>query len=268
MKNAFLVFALICSLCLIGCDQSSSGDTGGGDEETSLSLTVKNLSSFDLKNISWGQAVFSDLNSGASDTKQVSPDVNLIFFSKVFGATSSTPGSFYCRVRDIIAVDNENVVFSFTDNAIVIERDDSENIQSLGTIVSENVIPPDSAGITNITYSGLWTLQGDGRYRSNAISPNGQTTMRVNFTATAGSTLTIQLDVSSDLNSDWAYIGKLDSSGVSDYITSNRISGDKTRMVDIPVPAAGNHFVNIWYVKGSYYYNSSGSDCAWFRVIN
>jgi hypothetical protein len=230
-------------------------------------LTVKNLSSFDLKNISWGPAVFSDLNSGASDTKQVSSDVNLIFFSKVLGKTSSTPGSFYCRVRDIIAVDNENVTFSFTDNTIVIERDDPENIQSLGAIVSENVIPPDSAGITNLTYSGPWILHTDGRYKSNVIGANGQTTMRVNFTATAGSTLTIQLDVSSDLGGDYAYIGKLDSSGVSDYITSSRISGDKTTMVDISVSAAGNHFVNIWYVKDNYGFDYN-LDFARFKVIN
>jgi fibronectin type 3 domain-containing protein len=123
--------------------------------------------------------------------------------------------------------------------------------------------------IGDITYTGSWTLQSDGRYKSNAIAMGGQTMMRINFTATAGATLTIQLDVSSMPDYRNASIAQLDSSDSTAYYNS-RISGDKTIIVDIPVPTAGSHFVNVWYIKGtgSYSTGSSGSDCAWFKVLN
>ena len=125
--------------------------------------------------------------------------------------------------------------------------------------------------ILDITYSdvsgGTWTLESDGRRKSPVTAHNGVTKSRVSFTSTAADqVITIQLDVSSESGYDWAFISALDNADAaynSGYYA--RISGTTSQTVSIPVPAAGSHFVDIGYRKDNAY--SSGSDCAWFKVL-
>jgi hypothetical protein len=127
--------------------------------------------------------------------------------------------------------------------------------------------------IINITYSnvsgGAWTLESDGRRKSPVISHSVVTKSRVSFTSTAADqVITIQLDVSSEQNYDWAFISALDNANAaydSGYYTGSRISGTQSVTVSIPVPAAGSHFIDIGYRKDGL--DSSGSDCAWYKVI-
>ena len=131
------------------------------------------------------------------------------------------------------------------------------------TIVSAVFNPPSSPGIiSNISYSGSWTLESDGRYKSPYIGHSQTTICRVDFTSGNDSQLVIALDVSSESNYDFAFVRALDSN--SDYV--DRISGDQSKTITIPAPNAGNHFVEIGYGKdGS---QASGSDCAWFKIVN
>jgi fibronectin type 3 domain-containing protein len=125
--------------------------------------------------------------------------------------------------------------------------------------------------ISNITYSsvssGTWTLQIDGRRKSPAISHGSVTKARISFTSTANASITIQLDVSSE-SDDRAFISQLDNASAtyqSGYYSGSRISGITSVTVTIPVTSAGSHFIDIGYGKdGS---ATSGSDCAWFTVI-
>ncbi|MDR1398919.1 MAG: hypothetical protein LBJ41_03245 [Treponema sp.] len=120
--------------------------------------------------------------------------------------------------------------------------------------------------ISSISYSGSWTLESDGRYRSPAIGHSQTTKCRVNFTSTGSNNqLVIALTVSSESNYDFAFVGALDSTAsYSSYF--DRISGTLTKTITISVPNPGSHFVEIGYGKdGSQY---SGSDCAWFRIVN
>ncbi|MDR0709374.1 MAG: hypothetical protein LBF77_04840 [Spirochaetaceae bacterium] len=133
----------------------------------------------------------------------------------------------------------------------------------------ELLLPP----ISNITYGsvsgGDWTLEGDGRRRSPAIGDNTVTKARVSFISnTADTSITIQLDVSSESGYDFAFISTLDNDSAAydnGYYTDGRISGGQSVTVTIPVPTAGSHFVDIGYRKDSSV--SNGSDCAWFMVI-
>jgi hypothetical protein len=66
----------------------------------------------------------------------------------------------------------------------------------------------------NITYSdvsgGTWTLESDGRRRSPATGHGSTTKSRISFTSTAANAvITIQLDVSSELGYDFAFISTL-----------------------------------------------------------
>jgi hypothetical protein len=118
--------------------------------------------------------------------------------------------------------------------------------------------------ISNIYYSGdSWTLEADGRYRSPAVGHSQTTICRVGFTSTGyNNQLVIALDVSSELDYDFAYVSVLDS---TTYIFDN-ISGSLSKPITIPVPNPGDHFVEIGYVKDNI--QSSGSDCAWFKIVN
>jgi hypothetical protein len=130
--------------------------------------------------------------------------------------------------------------------------------------------------VSSIAYSsvsgGTWTLQSDGRRKSPMISDEGTTKARISFTSTVSdAVITIQLDVSSKSVRDYAFISTLDNDSATYYsgyytnISGSQISGNSSVTVSIPVPTAGSHFVDIGYREDGW--DSGGSDCAWFEVI-
>jgi hypothetical protein len=129
-----------------------------------------------------------------------------------------------------------------------------------------------ASGISNITYGsvlgGTWTSQSDGSRKSPAVGHGGVAKTRVSFKSAAGAFITIQLTVSSEAGCDYAFISQLDNASAtyqSGYYAGSLISGSTSVTVTIPVPTAGNHFIEIGYRKdGSL---SSGSDCAWFMIV-
>ena len=131
-----------------------------------------------------------------------------------------------------------------------------------------------SGVISNIVHSSVsgsaWTLENDGRRKSPAIAHDSASKARVDFiSAVDNAVISIQLDVSSELGFDYAFVSTLDNDSAtyeSGYYTNSRISGTESIMVTIPVPTAGSHFVEIGYRKNNSI--STGSDCAWFKVTS
>jgi hypothetical protein len=129
------------------------------------------------------------------------------------------------------------------------------------------------SNIYAITYSsvsgGTWTLQDDGRRRSPATSDNSATKARVSFTSkTADASIIILLAVSSESGYDYAFIGELDNASAtynSGFYPGSVISGETSVTITIPVSSSGEHFIDIGYRKDEA--SSSGSDCAWFKVV-
>jgi uncharacterized repeat protein (TIGR02543 family) len=133
--------------------------------------------------------------------------------------------------------------------------------------------PETSVSISNITYmpvlgSAMWTLGREGRRTSPPIGNSAVTKSRINFTAEANAILTIQLGVSSESDGDWAFISTLDNpdaySGYG-YYEDSRVSGTMQPTINILVPTAGSHFVDIGYQKDKG--GKAGDDCVWFKVI-
>jgi hypothetical protein len=148
-----------------------------------------------------------------------------------------------------------------------------ESVNAGGSAISEAKTVT-IRSISNITYGsvsgGAWTLQSDGRYKSPAIGNNSVTKARISFTGTGASnaSITIRLDVSSESGRDFAFISQLDNASAtyqSGYYSGSVISGTNSVTITIPVSSADSHFIDIGYRKDSSY--SSGSDCAWFKVI-
>jgi hypothetical protein len=133
---------------------------------------------------------------------------------------------------------------------------------------------PPSRRISDIVYSSVsgsseWTLQSDGRRQSPPISDNSATKTRVSFASAAtNANITIQLDVSSESGYDYAFISTLDNASATyngGYYSGSRISGTTSITVAIPVSTVGSHFIDIGFQKNNG--GNSGSDCAWFKVI-
>jgi hypothetical protein len=129
-----------------------------------------------------------------------------------------------------------------------------------------------SIGITDISYSavsgsGAWTLLGDGRRQSPTIGHNGITKSRVSFTSTqANASIMIRLDVSSEPGYDYAFVSTLDNASATfNGGYASRTSDTTSVTVSIPVPTAGDHFVDVGYQKD--HTQIRGSDCAWYRVV-
>jgi hypothetical protein len=141
-------------------------------------------------------------------------------------------------------------------------------------IADDGTLRQVSIGITNVSYSAVsgsstWTVQGDGRRKSPTIGHSSVTKSRISFTAVrADAYITIQLDVSSEPNYDFAFISTLDNASATfengDY-PGSRISGTNSVTVSIPIPTAGSHFIEIGYRKDIS--GSHNSDCAWYKVL-
>jgi hypothetical protein len=138
-------------------------------------------------------------------------------------------------------------------------------ISEFSPVASAAPRPPE---IINIGYAGAWTLEGDGSHKSPIIGHDNTTKMRVNFTSTIPNTsITVLLKVSSELDGDYAFIGKLDDASATpgNCYPGSPISGTTSIPVTIPVPSTGNHFIDIGYSKDETV--AFGSDCAWFTII-
>ncbi|MCM1234267.1 MAG: hypothetical protein NC489_29535 [Ruminococcus flavefaciens] len=118
-----------------------------------------------------------------------------------------------------------------------------------------------------VTHGSVWTLE-NGYYLSPTIEDNGITTNRITIVTTKpNQLLAIELWADSETSYDFVLVGKLDSVGLtrtSNYL--ERISGPNVKkVVYLPIPTAGTHFVDVAYAKdGS---QSKNSDCGRYRIV-
>jgi len=79
MKN-FLVLSVIFALILAACDDGDS--TGNGNNSaTKTTLTINNMSSYNLLSVEYSSVEFGTINSGKDVTKTVSAGTRYVFFS-------------------------------------------------------------------------------------------------------------------------------------------------------------------------------------------
>lgn len=125
---------------------------------------------------------------------------------------------------------------------------------------------PDNDTI-KVTHGTAFTLK-DGYYKSPAVAANGISTNRLTFTTSKpNQLLAIELWASSESGFDFVLVGKLDTEGLTR--TANyfdRISGDEVKkVVYLPIPTAGTHFVDVAYAKDSS--NERFNDCGRYRIV-
>ena len=127
-------------------------------------------------------------------------------------------------------------------------------------------LSPDREDIT-FSYSGNFTKDGDYYVSPSPTSHSSTYKQRVSFTTRrANQMIHIEIDVSSEQNYDKGIVEALDTSYSSSNEHAWEGSGVTNAVVDIAVPTAGSHFVEIVYTKdGS---TSSNEDRVKFRMLD
>lgn len=127
-------------------------------------------------------------------------------------------------------------------------------------------LSPDREDIT-FSYSGNFTKDGDYYVSPSPASHSSTYKQRVSFTTRrANQMIHIEIDVSSEQNYDKGIVEALDTSYHMDNEHAWIGSGVTNAVVDIAVPTAGSHFVEIVYTKdGS---GSSNEDRVKFRMLD
>lgn len=127
-------------------------------------------------------------------------------------------------------------------------------------------LSPDREDIT-FSYSGNFTKDGDYYVSPSPASHSSTYKQRVSFTTRrANQMIHIEIDVSSERNYDKGIVEALDTSYHMDNEHAWTGSGVTNAVVDIAVPTAGSHFVEIVYTKdGS---GSSNEDRVKFRMLD
>lgn len=115
-----------------------------------------------------------------------------------------------------------------------------------------------------MTYGGTF-IENNGYRYSEYIGDGEGTAEKVSFTTSLpNQIIAVDLNVSSESNYDWAYVGNLDTSAYATNYAA-RISGSTRRMVYLFVKNAGSHYFYVGYTKDSS--SASGNDECWYRVI-
>ena len=124
MKKIFYVLAITLILVLFACE----------NEEVKTTLTIKNESGKTLRNAKWQGYGFTEdkqtggslhiityyINKGSKASKEVEEGTGYIYFS------ANNTG---LRTQELIVVDKgKNVTFTFTDNTVVVETSNPDNI--------------------------------------------------------------------------------------------------------------------------------------------
>lgn len=125
---------------------------------------------------------------------------------------------------------------------------------------------PDCEDIS-VTHGSVWGVK-DGYYLSPTIADNGITANRITIVTTKpNQMLAIEIWAQSETNFDFILVGKLDTEGLTrtaNYL--DRISGpDAKKVVYVPIPTAGTHFVDVAYAKDSS--NAKNGDCGRYRIV-
>jgi hypothetical protein len=136
-------------------------------------LTIKNQSSSALASVAWQGIAFApneDENSfaiGATVTKEVGAGSVYIYFTKVLNSSGGANSTLDCRTQSNVEVETgKTKEFVFTDDTVVVDINDTANVQPLGTIAKKIT----ALAIKNQSFSDLVSVEWQGiAFVSNTI---------------------------------------------------------------------------------------------------
>lgn len=142
----FIVMFAFSSCEMFGSKTEENGTVNVYPEPVETTLTIRNQSFFDLSEVSWNDEDFEEnsfensINMGRSVTKNVSPGIGYIYFKRDTGAVVA-------RTDEVITVnEGDNIEFTFTDNTIILEKNNTDNKGTLSSLESKIVFFDDAEG--------------------------------------------------------------------------------------------------------------------------
>lgn len=165
------------------------------EEPIQTTLTIRNQSFSDLSEVSWNNNVFEEnslensINMGRSVTKNVSSGIGYIYFKRDTGAV-------FARTDEVITVtEGDNIEFTFTDNTIILEKNNTNNKGTLSSLESKIVFFDDAEGelqpYDELKRDVFYYDLSDGGHRQPV--KNGNYSIAIGGTDDAGITLTIDM---------------------------------------------------------------------------
>lgn len=165
------------------------------EEPIQTTLTIRNQSFSDLSEVSWNNNVFEEnslehsINMGRSVTKNVSSGIGYIYFKRDTGAV-------FARTDEVITVtEGDNIEFTFTDNTIILEKNNTNNKGTLSSLESKIVFFDDAEGelqpYDELKRDVFYYDLSDGGYRQPV--KNGNYSIAIGGTDDAGITLTVDM---------------------------------------------------------------------------
>lgn len=191
----FIVMFAFSSCEMFGSKTEENGNVNVYPEPVETTLTIRNQSFSDLSEVSWNDEDFEEnslensINMGRSVTKNVSPGIGYIYFKRDTGAVVA-------RTDEVITVnEGDNIEFTFTDNTIILEKNNTDNKGTLSSLESKIVFFDDAEGelqpydelLRNVFY--YWT--DDGNYRQPV--KNGGYSIAIGDSDFAGIILTVDM---------------------------------------------------------------------------
>jgi hypothetical protein len=145
-----------------------SAITPGGASTTSLK--IKNESTWTISDIKWQNqsAAPASLAPSSSGTIKLGEGASgYIFFKKVLNSSGGANSTLDCRTQAVVTVEAEETgEFTFTDNTVVVEANNTANVQPLGTIARKIT----ALTIKNQSFSDLVSVEWQGiAFVSNTI---------------------------------------------------------------------------------------------------
>lgn len=197
----FIVMFAFSSCEMFGSKTEENGTVNVYPEPVETTLTIRNQSFSDLSEVSWNDEDFEEnslensINMGRSVTKNVSPGIGYIYFKRDTGAVVA-------RTDEVITVnEGDNIEFTFTDNTIILEKNNTDNKGTLSSLESKIVFFDDAEGelqpydelLRDVFYYSQSTYSTGWSGYSLKPRKNGSHSIAIGGTSYAGIILTVDM---------------------------------------------------------------------------
>lgn len=139
------------------------------EEEPKITLTINNASSYDIESVKWNGSQFGIINIGDSKKVEIEPGFGFIYFS--FIPQGSDESVMYCYTDEALFIDSQSQVFTFTNNTVVIQQQNSDNKDILEaiTLPSEAVLGV-SVNNRSVSYGDFIAIENTDIYTQRTIT--------------------------------------------------------------------------------------------------
>ena len=249
MKKLFVVL-IVFAIVFAACDDESTSDNGVDDSSNKTTLTINNMSGYNLLNVEYASVEFGDINIGKDITNEVNHGTRYVVFYLYKNIEKSL-----CRITQALTCEEgKSNGLTITNNTIVtvIADNETDTLVNIKNLVSKyfkyGAIGPGGGIIYSISGNRYW----EASHHLGVYNWNNAVTIAKNYRG--GGFADWKLP---DLNNDEAFnmVGNLISYGTSGvyYWTAREYSYNTAYIVwavtDVTVNWEAQYKSDLYYVR-------------------